>query len=207
MSVYESYQLDSPSPDAAQSGLHLLSCPHLFKKDNSDETDEYRNLHLSPEAGKKLIETLKASLQHARVVHTGKKGEHKKGYVPSLSKAISDKLKLDEDEVVDVNVPRRADNRNLCTVLEDIVKEHPLDASNTDSKVSISIVKLDRRSSETPLLRGARAIMESPIIDNIVMRFSNARESIGETVSRVIPSAEVFQAPFGEKTKSSTAVA
>jgi hypothetical protein len=175
-SVVQSHQMDRSAPEAADAGLHLLSCPNLFDQVEYGTDDRYRNIRLSLEGSELLMGALKDSMAHARVVHTGNTNKRNQGPFVALSKVIAEQFGLDADQSVDVNVPRRSDSLHLCGVLKNIV-----DNDNTgelDSKVTISILKLEREEEPSFLLRGARMVVDHPLVDNIIVKLSDLDQAL-----------------------------
>lgn len=172
ISVLKSSQADRPSPEASEAGLHLLSCPQIFGVDNDgkDADGKYLNIRLSMVTSEKLMGALKDSMQHARVVHTGNSDKKNPSHFTTLSKSISDQIGLEDEQSVDVNVPRRSDNPHLCEVLKSIIDGNPVKES--DSSMTISILKLERKDSSSSLLRGAKRVIH-PLFDQIVVKLSD----------------------------------
>ena len=168
LSSFEKSSLSSPS------GYHLLSCPKLFEGDNGtlDFKNKYSDIRLSLESTEKLVSKLKESLEHSRVLHTGGDTVKESRLNRKISNALEEAMGGME---IDINVPRRVDNRNLCAVLVDILDEQIQNLNSQPSDagapyVSISIIKLDRsqENHESLLLRGSRLIRKAPLIEHMM---------------------------------------
>lgn len=172
ISIVKSSQADRPSLEASEAGLHLLSCPQIFGEDNEgkDTDGKYLHIRLSLAASENLMGALKDSMQHARVVHTGNSNKKNPTHFTTISKSISDQIGLDDEQSVDVNVPRRSDNSHLCEVLKSIIDGNPVEES--DSSMTISILKLERKDSSSSILRGAKRVIH-PLFDQIVVKLSD----------------------------------
>jgi hypothetical protein len=171
------------------SGFHLLSCPELFGKQTTDSADfrnKYSDMHLSNESTTKLMTMLKESLEHSRVVHAGADESNESRFQRTISKAVEETV--GDGREVDVNIPRRSDNKNLCDILKDIMDEQiatqdgQLPESGA-SEVTISILKVHHEKTESFFLRGARLIRSTPLIGSM-MKMANVDGDLSDLVER-----------------------
>jgi hypothetical protein len=173
-SVIGQVGLEKASPSLSGSGFHLLSCPKLFRQQQSAEDfkSKYSDIHLNKESTDKLMNLLNESLLHAHVLKTGK--DHPKHAHKTITDAVEEQI--GEGQQVDINVPRKSDNAHLCHILENILDEQAESEKSSgqlqqdDPHVTISIMKLETKDVESPLLRGARLIRNSPIVDQVLMK-------------------------------------
>ena len=171
------------------SGFHLLSCPKLFEKHATSSADirsKYSDIRLNNESTEKLMAMLKDSLEHSRVLHAGVDAPNESRFLRNIAKAMEETI--GDGREVDVNIPRRSDNRNLCDILAEIMDEQ-LDMQSDqqpDSEVpqiTISILKVDHESNDSVFLRGARLIRNTPLIGGL-LKMANLDDGVSDLVEK-----------------------
>mmetsp|Transcript_9362 Transcript_9362/g.14466 ORF Transcript_9362/g.14466 Transcript_9362/m.14466 type:complete len:224 (+) Transcript_9362:29-700(+) len=138
------------------SGFHLLSCPHIFDKQQTESNE----LLLTKQSAEKLISILSSSRTHASVLKTNRDGLGRGALYRSISEAVEKKIGQEATEV-DISVPRKVNNKEACKALEKIIEEDKRERelqTDDEFEVRISILKLDNSQSGSILLRGARSL-------------------------------------------------
>jgi hypothetical protein len=172
-------------------GMHLLSCPELFdtkENQNEDANQRLNNIHLRQDLAEKLLSKLQLSLEHARYVHTGKRWFARNDNLPGTDKA----LRVHGNEDIDINIPRKGDNKMLCETLKEILNnrigiDQDSDKNKDDEFVTISITQLDDAVNKSMFLRGSRWIHKVPMLERIlkVMDVSNSYDNFVKSVDEI----------------------
>lgn len=172
------------------SGFHLLSCPKLFEKHSTSSADirsKYSDIRLNNESTEKLMTMLKDSLEHSRVLHAGMDVPNESRFQRNIAKALEETV--GDGKEVDVNIPRRSDNKNLCDILSEIMDDQldaqgELQPNSETPQITISILKVDHQeSNDSVFLRGARLIRNTPLIGGM-MKMANLDDRLSDLVEK-----------------------
>ncbi|KAI2493602.1 hypothetical protein MHU86_20926 [Fragilaria crotonensis] len=158
------------SSATSATGYHLLSCPKLFKGRGTDSESKYTNIRLNEQSTAKLMASLENSLGNARVVHAGAKASSESRFQRNIAKVVEESGR---GEDIDINIPGRSDNKNLCDILQDIMDEQiemdsGLQPDDGAPHLTISILNLPPENNDSLLLRGSQFIRSSPLMSYVL---------------------------------------
>jgi hypothetical protein len=175
-------------------GIHLLACPELL--DTRDAKDEdvkqrFNNIHLHRDHAEKLLSELQLSLEHARYVHAGETWSASS----DIRYGSSQDIQIGGKDEIDINVPRKRDNKMLCQTLKDILDNRigirqDSESYNEEDYVTISINQLNKAVSNSMFLRGSRWIHKLPLLENFlkITDVSSSYDNFVKSVQEVLMS-------------------
>jgi len=185
------YRVDIPLEKGGETdpGLHLLSCPQIFKDEGANA---YLDLHMSVASQERLLDAIQESRESSHIFHT------KKGLKTGVPNSLQ--TEIDVENGYDVNVPATADNERLCNVIQSILDEQQQhDNSEEDSEeevsLSVSILKLKNDDKANPLLRGVQLVKAS--VSNFLIRIR--KETSTSPSGEQIPTTPVADVRFADQ--------
>lgn len=175
------------STASSGAGFHLLSCPKLFEENGSELNfkNRYSNIQLDSESSEKLMNKLKDSLTHARVLHAGRDDHKGLRTYRGIEAAVEKKIGGVD---VDINIPRKFDNKHLCGILkeifdEQIEKDNVRPKQKGDQQITISLLKLDSDKDDSIISAGVNYIRRAPPIHSL-MKMASMNKGISEIIEK-----------------------